>query len=172
MQTQGFDNFLDQNVQREVIVKTLRANNWLFGGHSNTNDAFTFWYLELINDPLFTETIFNKLKQVTGKEFELNRVYANGQTHGLCGSFHVDSPHETDFTFLYYVNPYWDAVWGGSTQFYDPISKTVDIQAFTPNKGVLFKSNILHVGMEPTRHCKDLRVTVAYKLTEKTDGGA
>ena len=34
----------------------------------------------------------------------------------------------------------------------------------TSNTAVFFDSTILHAGLDPTRHCRNLRVTVAFKL--------
>ena len=68
------------------------------------------------------------------------------------------------YTFLYYVQPNWLPEWGGQTVFYDDNEKMVFQQFPTPNLGILFNSEILHAGLEPTRLCKLLRVTVAFKL--------
>ena len=44
--------------------------------------------------------------------------------------------------------------------------KEFDQALFIPNTGVIFKSNIPHAGLEPTRHFTYVRMTVAFKLTE------
>ena len=111
--------------------------------------------------------MLNLIKEKTGCQFNLIRVYANGQTHGLSGNWHQDEEVLSNKfkTFLYYVNPTWDPVWGANTVFTDPVHGVYS-QIFEPNTGLLFNSNIYHVGLEPTRHCRDLRVSIAFKLEE------
>lgn len=166
----SYPNFLSNEEHEYVIAKTLKGNTWVFNG-SSIEDKFTFWYMELMDDEFFTKHMLNKIEVATDTKFKLDRAYANGQTYGLPGSYHRDV--ETDITdvyktFLYYVNLYWDYQWGGSTFFYQE-DKNYN-QLFIPNNGVLFDSTIYHAGLEPTRHCKELRVTVAFKLTEEKNG--
>jgi hypothetical protein len=166
---QIYRNFLTDQEQSYVIAKTLRGNTWELGGHS-VDDGFYFWLMNLLQDVFFTEHMLNKIKIITGKNFAIERVYANGQTYGLSGSYHQD---ETNLntnnkniykTFLYYVNPNWKSEWGGSTLFKQ--DEEVYIQPFISNNAILFDSTIYHVGLEPTRHFKGLRVTVAFKLRD------
>jgi len=162
---QFYPNFLTDQEQSYVIAKTLGGNTWSHGGIS-VDDGFCFWYMELIQDVFFTEYMLNKIKIITKKNFIINRVYANGQTYGLSGSYHQDAFDNGDIykTFLYYVNPNWKSEWGGSTLFQK--NEEVYTQPFISNNAILFDSTIYHVGLEPTRHCKDLRVTVAFKLRD------
>jgi Rps23 Pro-64 3,4-dihydroxylase Tpa1-like proline 4-hydroxylase len=146
------------------------GNTWAFNGCS-TDNTFSFWNMDLTQDVFFTTHMLNKIKMFTEKNFALGRVYANGQTYGLCGSYHQDvesNDKESYKTFLYYVNPFWDYQWGGSTIFHQAGEN--HNQLFIPNNGVLFDSTIYHAGLEPTRHCKELRVTVAFKLIEEKNG--
>lgn len=167
MQIQTYNNFLTPELHTDVVNKTLYAREWYFGGVSSDNsNGVLFWKLDLDKDLLFNDVILRQIIAVTGKNLKLKRVYANGQTTGLCGSFHVDAFEDNCYTFLYYVNPIWDVVYGGETIFFNQMTKQTHIELFSPNKGVFFKSNILHAGMEPTRHCNNLRVTLAYKLEE------
>ena len=117
----------------------------------------------------FTDFSLRRLELLTNTEFELDRVYANGQTHGLSGDLHQDVIGGDDSykTFLYYVGPTWQPEWGGSTVFYDKQTGSMFSNYPQPNTGVLFNSNIFHQGQEPTRQCKELRVTVAWKLKVK-----
>jgi hypothetical protein len=166
----SYPNFLNKEEHDYVVSKTLMGNTWKFDGYSNET-GFTFWYMELINDEFFTNHMFNKIEVATNTKYKLNRMYANGQTHGISGSYHQDvesNDKESYKTFLYYVNPFWDYQWGGSTIFHQAGEN--HNQLFIPNNGVLFDSTIYHAGLEPTRHCKELRVTVAFKLTEEKNG--
>ena len=84
------------------------------------------------------------------------------------GSLHKDVEEDDNYykTFLFYVNDWWGWEWGGETIFVedDKIHKEFPM----PNTGLLFSSNIIHAGLEPTRHCRELRVTLAFKMKEIT----
>ena len=160
--------FLDSTEQQYVINNTVNSSKWSFNGipDSDQPNKIIFWYLPLDNDHFFTKKIFEKIKTTTNQNFSLERVYANGQTYGLSGSLHVDQElgNNQYYTFLYYVQPTWEPEWGGQTVFCDNKENIIYSQFPTPNLGILFNSEILHAGLEPTRLCKLLRVTVAFKL--------
>ena len=162
-------NFLDRLEWDYVIDKTIHSKNWAFFGTSASDDNFTFWGINLKSDSFFSDFFLKKIESVYNKKFKLSRVYANGQTYGLPGSLHTDNGEDVDNTFLYYVGPEWNLEWGGHTVFHDIKTNMVHNQLPVPNTGILFDSDILHVGMEPTRHCKALRVSIAFKLKEIGD---
>jgi Rps23 Pro-64 3,4-dihydroxylase Tpa1-like proline 4-hydroxylase len=159
---------LNQEDYEYVVNKTLYGDQWKFSGVSNQN-SLKFWYMELSGDTFFNDKFLPVVENLSGKKFEIDRVYANGQTFGLCGSVHKDI--ESDFapelysTFVYYVNPTWDANWGGNTVLIHDNGSVSNVLPVR-NTGILFPSNMLHYGCEPTRHCQELRVTVAFKLKE------
>ena len=166
MYIKEYSNFLSKE-EHEYVEKTVYGNSWGFLGCSiDSNEGFTIFYMDLSKDIFFTEKMLAKIEKISNKKFDLMRVYANGQTYGLSGSLHKD--HESDDdrykTFLYYVNPWWNYVWGGETIFVE--NDNTYKQSPIPNTGLLFTSSIPHAGLEPTRHCKELRVTVAFKLME------
>ena len=161
-----YDNVLTEE-EHILCYNNLRfGTNWEFSQVSSKEkeDGFYFWYNELSNNQFYNQTFFSRIKKITGKEFSLKAVYANGQTYGLSGDLHVDSNDDSSYTFLYYVNPYWDVRWGGATIIYTDADKYTSITP-KPNTAIMFKGNTLHAGMEPTRHCKELRITIAFKLT-------
>ena len=158
-------NWLTQDLWAQVVQRTYSAKTWSYSGHSQTLQEARFWYCDLGQDPLFTETLFQQICRDTNQDWNLLKVYANGQTFGLSGAMHQDvMGGETGqyYTFLYYANPVWYPEWGGTTVFSNGEDLIVRYPA--PNSVVLFDSTIPHVGLEPTRHCADLRVTVAWKL--------
>lgn len=163
-----FYNVLNEN-EVDKCLKILSTSSWHYGGNSNSGTTVSsynrkFWYMELTNFHFFSVTLFNKIKALTGKDLTIDRLYANGQTHGLSGNMHVDDSRSNSWTFLYYANKEWNALWGGSTVFLNGgDSVTAD---FIPNTAILFKGNLLHAGLEPTSHFEGLRMTVAYKLLE------
>ena len=120
--------------------------------------------MDLQDDPMFSDTIFEKLKHITGKNFELRNVYANGQTFGYDGDFHTDGTEDSNWTFLIYASEVTD---GGLTVFRIPGQELLSAVEPNKNTGVLFKANLVHRGMAPSRDCDALRVTVAYKLREQ-----
>lgn len=160
-------DYLPEEQWIEAVKKTLLAPNWQFNGYSNNQTGTKFWYQDLSQDTFFTQTLFNKICKDTAQSWSLNRVYANGQTHGLSGELHQDVNNAqpgTFYTLLYYVNPEWMPQWGGTTVFSDPRTGQIISHYPTPNSAVFFDSTIWHAGLEPTRYCTELRVTIAFKL--------
>jgi hypothetical protein len=167
MDIKYFHDFLNLEQWQYVVKQTVQGNGWQFTGFSNNeNTELKFWHMDLSDDRFFVDTMFPKILDVTQRKFSLERVYANGQTHGLSGTLHQDQVNGQGryFTFLYYVGPFWDTSWGGYTVFHNKDDDTIFSQYPTPNAALLFDSELWHAGLEPTRHCRDLRVTVAFKL--------
>ena len=152
--------------QHEICIRELETPTWSPTGRSqNDLNSVVFWYKELINNVFFNKVFLERIEFLTKKKFVVDRLYANGQSHGQSGSLHIDSENEQSWTFLYYANPYWDINWGGYTIFYKNETE-YDQASFIPNTGIIFKSNILHAGLEPTKYFNYVRITVAFKLTE------
>ena len=78
---------------------------------------------------------------------------------------HQDSEHANQLTFIFFANHVWMPEWGGQTIIKDE-GHYASIMP-VPNSGILFPGKLMHVGSEPTRHCPELRVTVAFKLYRK-----
>jgi Rps23 Pro-64 3,4-dihydroxylase Tpa1-like proline 4-hydroxylase len=125
--------------------------------------------MELMDDPFFSKEFLAQIEQLTNKKYEVNRIYANGQTYGQPGNIHQDV--YTDYapelykTFLYYVNPEWNINWGGSTQIIQPTGQ-VDTIIPVKNSAIIFNSTLNHFANETSRYCTEMRVTVAFKLKE------
>jgi hypothetical protein len=160
-------DFLTQEKYNQ-LTKIVEKLQWNYAGYStNESNSNKFWYSELMNHPFFMEWLF-EIEWLSNKKFKIDRLYANGQTLGQDGSWHVDS-HNTDtgYTFIYYLNDFNEVSLIGETYF------MVDGQpvAVTPiaNSGVLFNHRYEHKGMAPRKGFNDLRVTIAFKLTEITN---
>ena len=116
----------------------------------------------LINVSFFPKIFFNKIKKITNKNFDILRIYANGQVFGQEGDWHIDANLEKAYTFLYYFNE-GNPSELGETYFMD---ENKSIKSVLPiyNSGILFKSNILHKGSSPKITFNDMRITIAFKL--------
>lgn len=155
----GFDHFCDHYV-------------WEFNGHSYAKDKL-FWKKDLWASKWgrciqIEETFKNKIENIFNIKIETERLYLNGQAHGQCGSIHSDLLEDSDpdcnyMTAVYYVNKQWSPELGGFTVIVDN-SDNIHIVYPKPNSIVIFNSGFAHVGLEPTMHCKDQRVTLAHKF--------
>jgi len=147
-----------------VVLNILKSSNWSYGHHSDANqDHKKFWNMNLIDDFYFADYFFEKIKTVLNiNDANLLRVYANGQTFGLDGSWHQDSCKDNEFTFLYYSVPDWKISWGGETVF----NVNGRIVSFfpKPNCALCFPGKIEHFARSPSRECYELRTTIAFKF--------
>lgn len=171
---QEYANILDEDTFNEAIKETVLSDRWSFSQNSQTikgQPDFTFWKIDLSTSELFNGKVADRIKKLIGHDFTIDRLYANGQTFGLPGSIHTDvnvtkeSNMDLYKTFIMYTHPLWRLDWGGTTIIMEEDKQTHIIPK--PNHGVLFNSVLPHIGMEPTRHCTELRVSVAYKIKIK-----
>jgi Rps23 Pro-64 3,4-dihydroxylase Tpa1-like proline 4-hydroxylase len=158
------NNFFDPNDVITVNSAVLEGARWSFTGRSNENSDPSFWYYEMYDLDDLKELFILKAHENNIKIVKINAFYANGQSHGQCGSFHQDSKSHHDYTLIYYANNEWDPSWGGATIFRDERNLVTTIYPEF-NKAILFKSNIFHCGLEPTIFFKGLRTTVALKFS-------
>jgi len=152
--------------QSKKILEYLYQPKWEFGHSSKPNAKSLFWIMKFDDNKFFTEELFGVVKELVDENFNLERVYANGQTFGLDGEFHIDSSSENDYSFLYYPNNYWDLSWGGETIIKNPEGGA---HYFHPreNSAVLFPATWWHCGRAPTKECNILRTTISFKLVGK-----
>ena len=122
-----------------------------------------FWYADLNGIDFFYKKMFDKIKSIVGEEYELKRVYANGQTFGQDGDWHQDCSDGTEYTFLYYFNKNDDLSLIGETYF--NIDGEYQCIIPKPNTAIFFNGILLHKGMSPKRNLMDMRVTIAFKMT-------
>lgn len=156
----NFLNIVDFKKVQEIISRS----DWSYIGRT-IPDGVKFLYTELNNNPFFTEYLANKISQVSKLKLKLARVYANGQAFGQNGSFHQDDSDENAVSALLYTNEINESVldeWGGETQF-KVDGDIISCQPVT-NTLIIFKSNIFHRGLAPSRFAIDMRVTIAWKF--------
>ena len=165
------DNFLSEQ-ERPAFDHFCSHYVWELEGYSHTTDKL-FWKKDLWDgawgecEPIET-TFKTKIESVFNIKIETERLYLNGQAHGQCGSIHSDlledsDPESSYMTAVYYVNKQWSPEHGGFTVIIDNLDN-MHIVYPKPNSIVIFNSGFAHVGLEPTMHCKDQRVTLAHKF--------
>ena len=163
---QVIDNFLSNDDLMKVI-ESSRYFPWSYGHVSAKNEGINFWSSNLINNDLFKTHIFHKIESYFKKKFSINDLYANGQTYGMDGIYHTDDNNDDAYTFLLYISDITRDnvhIVDGYTLFKDG-DKIVCIEPIL-NRGVLFKSNIFHKGLGPSRSANMLRISIAFKLRE------
>jgi hypothetical protein len=163
---QKVDNFLDESELKKAM-STVSKLKWEFNGTSTPSGA-TFWNADLMHYTFFSEHIFNKIEKRFEKDFKLLRVYANGQTYGQDGGFHIDDDRDGHYTFILYlsdIRPENVNTIGGYTEF----KFKNGVHAIEPilNRGVFFDSKLIHRGLAPSRGSNILRISVAFKIQIK-----
>ena len=138
---------------------------WITAGNSGTSSPVKFLYMDLIQNEFFSVYIRNEILELTGRNGTLDRVYANGQYHGLDGSFHQDSQQDGTWTFLLYLTEIEQdqlEEFHGTTEF----KRDDRIVSFQPetNSAIYFPSQAWHRGRSPSRFFPGLRITVAWKF--------
>ena len=159
-----YDDFFDDDIHQEVYSKLMRPN-WGISGN-NPGKLEIFWHYEgLENEEYFSEYLYKKICNKLDTEFKgFERIYANGQTAGQCGTPHYD---DGDLTFLYYPSPVWDTNWQGHLMFMNETDEVVRVVEHKPNRAVLFTGIIKHYADAPHRWFNGLRISLAYKLWKK-----
>lgn len=175
-----YENFLDVDAFLSLYSYICNKNEWAFGAKSSDDkqkfydevsgvsktETTMFWRMDLTNDKYFSEYLFDKVKQVTKRDWDIEMIYANGTTYGQSGEFHVD--HEKGYTFLIYTNIHWHLLWGGKTIFQDEEDNVFYVNPI-PNRAILFPGTILHCSESLTRKFRGLRITTAFKLFPKEE---
>jgi hypothetical protein len=140
---------------------------WTTRGHSGTNSPVSFLYMDLMHHPFFAVELRDRILNLTGRTGTLDRVYANGQYHGLDGSFHQDNEKDGSWTFLLYLTEIDQNQldeFHGTTEFKKNNNRIVSFQPET-NSAICFLSQMLHRGRSPSRFFPGLRITVAWKFS-------
>ena len=157
-----YEDFLteeDKTYIRNKIAQPL----WAWGNSSNPTSNDKFWRMgNLEFDAFFNPYLLNKIKELTGDELAIERIYMNGHTACSHGCFHQDSPNNAGRTFLIYCNDEWNPEFGGGTCF--EIDKKVTSYYNKPWSALYFQNNIQHFALPISKNYQGLRVSLAFKL--------
>jgi len=155
-----YDNFLTEQ-DKDYIQSIIKSPKWFWGCKSTPDSDDNFWRIgNLEFDTFFNPYLINKIKELTGDNLVISRIYMNGHTNGSHGSIHTDSEDENGRTFLIYCNPEWNIEWGGGTYFLENNTLIQNI----PYSAVYFENNQKHFAMPLGKHFNGLRVSLAFKL--------
>lgn len=94
------------------------------------------------------------------RRLDLFRINTNIQFFGQESTFHKDG-HDTDWSFLVFMNNMWDSLWGGAFDIHRRHSIP-----YIPNNGILFRASLLHKGSAPNRLCPIERTSIAFTYEE------
>ena len=155
------DDFFPIETQEEIL-SLMERPKWSFTGGRPPNQ---FWHMDgLEEEPFFRQQLFGLICKQLGREYRIERIYANGQTAMQHGAPHVD---DGDVTFLYYCNPIWRPSWKGSLRFVRQGARELevtDVVRYKPNRALVFPAELPHYAEAPSRQFTGLRVSLAYKL--------
>ena len=165
------DNFLNED-EITTVHKIVDNSLWDFNHYSNGNKVIEtpFWTANLTNEVYISEYIKTIIEAHFFKKFELLRVYANGQTFGQDGVFHIDTEDEDCYTFCLYVNKIKkEDIELAAGYIYFKIPELNYQICYEPinNRGLFFPSNYLHKASAFSRFIKDLRICISWKMKLK-----
>lgn len=88
---------------------------------------------------------------------------------GTCSDryfYHVDSGHNADRTFLYYINLDWRSEWEGETHFSnEALTDIIHSSAFVPGRIVFFDATLPHKTSQPSYGAELFRYCLVVKLS-------
>ena len=161
LQPKTFKNFLSDE-DKQYLQHKIAQPIWKWG-HSSNGDTNKFWKVEKLEfDEFFNPHLINKIKELTGDDVAIERIYFNGHTAGGHGNIHRDSPFDEGRTFLIYCNAEWNPEWGGGTAFVNEGEVTSYYPE--PYSAIYFQNNQPHFAQPLSKHFEGLRVTCAFKL--------
>ncbi len=161
MDVKVVDNFLDK-IDFKKVKKRILGSSWILQRSCNDigdKDQSDFLMLDVTNKKFYNKYLFNKVKKHLDGEYELERIYFNGQWSGREGSFHSDN---CDVTGLFYVSDY-EYGWGGFTEIMTSVSQSTIIQPLQ-NRLLIFPGRIMHKGYSFSYQKCPMRISLAFKL--------
>lgn len=161
-------DILNKEEQTELSL-IIKNGSWKFEGQSTSDNERKFWFMDLQHCQPFVTNFLYRIQELTKREVQIQQCYANGQTYGQDGSFHIDHTRDEKgmYTFLYYATYLSDLEldkFKGETEFKNE-DHSVLIQP-KYNSAVFFDQRTIHRGLAPSRDFNKLRVTIAFKLID------
>lgn len=164
------DDFLSP-IELEKAFEIINSKKWNYQHKSNGkyDHEISFWSVPLDDEIFFTEHVKKAIEKYFSKRLEIHRVYANAQTYGQDGTYHIDDDDEKSKTFVLYLNkiPKHDMELAcGHIYFKIPDLKyKICFEPFC-NRGIFFPSNYMHKATAFSRFIMDMRICIAFKLRE------
>ena len=189
-----YDNLFNHDML-ESLSDYAENLTWNFGDRYTDDDPFSlqFWGCPIMtNNDLFIENhdslptsiiecdniiqdVWSKIKSqktVNDLNLSVNTIIVNGQSYGQEGGIHKDHGSENEnssggrFTVVLYLNRKWHPTWQGETMLYNN-SGTDIVKAVVPHPGrvLFFDARIPHQARPPHRSIDDLRMTMAFHLS-------
>jgi len=162
-----FDNiFSDEDMYK--MVSYLKNSYWMklyINNFYQKHRDFPFWRMELLNtnNILFKE-IKTKIEKILENKYNIERVYAVGQTYGQDGNYHTDNKENNYYTFCTYINEYDEYVEDdGYLYIKIPNQKNIIAIDVKHNRSVFFPSNYFHKGTSYLNN-NLLRICITWKL--------
>jgi hypothetical protein len=164
------ENFLTSS-ELETAHNIINSSKWEYGHKSDDANPLStpFMIINLIDHPLFSQHLKDKIETTINQKLQLDRVYANGQVFGQNGSFHQDNTALNTLTFCLYLAKIDDKMLDETDG--DIIIKVPNNLNFKVcvepkyNRGVYFPSYYYHKGNAFSRYVQVLRICVAWKFT-------
>ena len=153
------DNFLEESDFNQLTSYSNDIKEWQLQKSNPNKEELDFLMSDITYDPFFSDYLYDKVvEQLDGDNYQLSRVYFNGQWNGREGNLHVD---RCDFTALLYINPY-EYGWGGFTEIMTKPEPTLvyPIQ----NRLMIFNGNLIHKGYSFAYQTCPLRISLAFKI--------
>jgi Rps23 Pro-64 3,4-dihydroxylase Tpa1-like proline 4-hydroxylase len=162
------DDFLNEE-EYNLLKKEFENYKWeLIGSSLVGDDSNSYhWDKDLKSSEFINSLFMNKVQGFLKKKIETIRIYANGNTHGQCGKTHVDVSEDLEgeyYSLVYYFHENWRPEYGGHLILMQPGGKIIENIFPKSNSAVLFNSKMPHCPLEPTVHCKHMRISIAYKF--------
>lgn len=162
------DNFLEAEELKKAL-SIIQSKKWKFGHKSlhQDNSETPFWSTDLMEEPYFTDYVKELIEKQFQKKFEIVRIYANGQTFGQDGTYHVDDNGTDKYTFCLYLSEIEKRdveVAGGHIYFKFPDKKYQICYEPILNRGIFFPSNYRHKATSFSRYIMAMRICVTWKL--------
>jgi len=150
------DNFFEKSFIDKLYDKVLNKSLWR--KHTYNLDDVNFYWGTHLKEELFGDEL-NIIKNIF-KNFEIIRIYVNGQSGVQHGNIHVD---DGEVTFLLGFTKNWSIESGGGTEFFlkEDLSTSVSIYPIY-NRLMRFPANIKHRAL-PNIDNETFRMTLAIK---------